>query len=55
MSELANAAKVKQELEHKIRGLEKDLENEMDYNLELFSDQQTTLLCQRAYFSYQLL
>ena len=49
-------AKIKNEgLMEKIKQLESDLKKEKNYNLQLFVDEQVTQMCQRAYFSFNLM
>ena len=55
MQEIENGKKQKEELKAKIQELERDLEYEMQYNTQLFAEEQVTQLCQRAYFSHQLI
>ena len=44
-----------EELNTKISKLEKELEHEKNYNLQLFVDEQVTQICQKAYFSFNVL
>ena len=54
-AEISQAEKTINELNHRISQLEKDLECERNYNVKLFVDEEVTQLCQRAFFSFQLL
>lgn len=53
--QVSNAKKDNEELMQKIERLTKDLKNEKNYNLQLFVDEQVTQMCQRAYFSFNLM
>ena len=53
MAELNKADECKRSLEAKITQLESDLQNEKNYNMKLFVNEQTAQMCQRAYFSYK--
>ena len=54
-AEITQAEKTIGELSHRISQLEKDLDYERNYNMKLFVDEEVTQLCQRAFFSFQLL
>ena len=53
--QVSNAKKDNEDLMQRIEHLTRDLKNEKNYNLQLFVDEQVTQMCQRAYFSFNLM
>ena len=53
--QVSNVKQANGELQEKIDQLTKDLSYEKNYNLQLFVDEQVTQMCQRSYFSFNLM
>lgn len=53
--QVTNVKQANAQLEAKIEQLTKDLEYEKNYNLQLFVDEQVTQMCERAYFTFNLM
>ena len=53
--QVSNVKQANADLKKTIEQLTKDLKYEKNYNLQLFVDEQVTQMCQRAYFSFNLM
>ena len=52
---IQQAKQIENELKSQIKQITKDLQYEKDYNVQLFVDEQVTQMCQKAYFSFNLM
>jgi len=53
--QVGNVKLANENLQKTIEKLSQDLDMEKNYNLQLFVDEQVTQMCQRAYFSFNLM